>query len=199
MGRKTWDSIPANFRPLPSRINVVISQTARDNTVYMNALAASSSSPLPKVKDHDNSNELEETQESQKQKNFDPTTRELWSTSLSSSISLLSNLSNTHNVPINKIFIIGGSTIYKEALNLSVGSPGYVDTILHTVVSEPEFDCDTFFPKGVLGAESGSDEEGKWVKGDVDELVSFTGEERSKVEGIKEEKGIKFEFGIWRR
>jgi dihydrofolate reductase len=25
MGRKTWDSLPANFRPLPGRLNVVIS------------------------------------------------------------------------------------------------------------------------------------------------------------------------------
>jgi dihydrofolate reductase/thymidylate synthase len=28
MGRKTWDSIPARFRPLPDRLNVVISRNA---------------------------------------------------------------------------------------------------------------------------------------------------------------------------
>jgi dihydrofolate reductase len=28
MGRKTWESIPAKFRPLPDRINVVITRNA---------------------------------------------------------------------------------------------------------------------------------------------------------------------------
>ena len=26
MGRKTWDSIPAKFRPLPNRLNVILSK-----------------------------------------------------------------------------------------------------------------------------------------------------------------------------
>ena len=28
MGRKTWDSIPAKFRPLPGRLNVVLTRNA---------------------------------------------------------------------------------------------------------------------------------------------------------------------------
>lgn len=27
MGRKTWDSLPAKFRPLPNRINVVLTKS----------------------------------------------------------------------------------------------------------------------------------------------------------------------------
>ena len=33
----------------------------------------------------------------------------------------------------------------------------------------------------------------------VDQLIETTGEERETVEGIKEEKGVKFEFGILER
>ncbi|MHB1909628.1 MAG: dihydrofolate reductase [Nitrososphaerales archaeon] len=37
MGRRTWESIPAKYRPLPQRINVVITSSsyeARDHLVY---------------------------------------------------------------------------------------------------------------------------------------------------------------------
>jgi dihydrofolate reductase / thymidylate synthase len=33
MGRKTWDSIPQKFRPLPNRINIILSSQTRENVI----------------------------------------------------------------------------------------------------------------------------------------------------------------------
>eukprot|EP01013_Petalomonas_cantuscygni_P004460 TRINITY_DN1481_c0_g1_i2.p1 TRINITY_DN1481_c0_g1~~TRINITY_DN1481_c0_g1_i2.p1 ORF type:complete len:553 (+),score=41.86 TRINITY_DN1481_c0_g1_i2:123-1781(+) len=40
MGRKTWDSLPANFRPLPDRINIVITRSAKPMTHVASAAAS---------------------------------------------------------------------------------------------------------------------------------------------------------------
>ncbi|KAK9700528.1 hypothetical protein K7432_012144 [Basidiobolus ranarum] len=39
MGRKTWESIPAKFRPLPGRLNVILSRNAKDLRVQTEGLS----------------------------------------------------------------------------------------------------------------------------------------------------------------
>lgn len=44
MGRKTWESIPERFRPLPNRLNVILSRsylnTEKDGVLYYNSIEA---------------------------------------------------------------------------------------------------------------------------------------------------------------
>lgn len=42
MGRKTWDSLPPKFRPLPNRTNIVVSRSANELALPAGVLAASS-------------------------------------------------------------------------------------------------------------------------------------------------------------
>lgn len=102
MGRKTWESLPAKFRPLDGRINVVISR---------------------------NTQLAEET-------NL-PSTVHVCS-SLTSAIELATN-----GLPcIEHIFIIGGGSIYAEAMEKELAKTIYVTEVTppHTI----EFD--TWFP-----------------------------------------------------
>jgi dihydrofolate reductase / thymidylate synthase len=103
MGRKTWESLPAKFRPLAQRINVVLSRNPmirKQLSLPENVIVANS---------------------------LDEALHTLDSTELKDEI--------------DQIYIIGGESIYKEAIASSHCSKIYL-----TQVDTDVPDLDTFFP-----------------------------------------------------
>ncbi|CAL5378471.1 unnamed protein product [Camellia sinensis] len=100
MGRKTWESIPLEHRPLPGRLNVVLTRSG----------------------------------------SFDIATAEnvVICGSIGSALELLA--ASPYCLSIEKVFVIGGGQILREALN----APG-CDAI-HITEIETNIECDTFIP-----------------------------------------------------
>ncbi|XP_059590334.1 putative bifunctional dihydrofolate reductase-thymidylate synthase isoform X2 [Vitis vinifera] len=100
MGRKTWESIPLNYRPLPGRLNVVLTRSGSfDNATVENVVICGS---------------------------------------MPSALKLLAE--SPYCLSIDKVFVIGGGQILREALN----APG-CDAI-HITKIETSIECDTFIP-----------------------------------------------------
>ncbi|KAK6358278.1 dihydrofolate reductase [Orbilia blumenaviensis] len=173
MGRKTWDSLPTKYKPLAGRVNVVVSRSASSTTSAFGELWVEN---------------IEEGVRLLKQK----------LTTSSSSISSGEGTSLTGEkegtLALHKIFIIGGSQIYKLAMELPKTSDAFPTRILHSTILTPDYAAeegvDVFFPPI---------DETQWTKGDLDQLVEVTGEKRETVEGLREDNGVTFEFGVWER
>lgn len=102
-GRKTWESIPKKFRPLPKRMNIVLTRKP---------------GPL--------NEELKEVQNTHVKH------------SLSDALAFVRAGDNKDK--IDKIFVIGGGQLYKEAVGMQDCETVYLTTILKDIP------CDTFFP-----------------------------------------------------
>lgn len=94
----------------------------------------------------------------------------------------LSQLENREDV--DRVFVIGGASIYQTALELP-----QTKRVLLTKIEE-EYECDTHFPVNLEESEI-------WRKVGRRELEEFVGEEVE--EGGVEEKGVRFEFGMFER
>lgn len=138
MGRKTWDSIPAKFRPLKGRLNVVISRSMKQET------STSAEGPLivPSLEAA-----MEEVHKREEHV-------------------LNEHVGDSHH-NVGDIFIIGGSSIYGAAL----GMP-QTKRVLLTKIKQPDYDCDTFFPVNLDGAQAKED---GWRRKSWDQLVDFAG------------------------
>ncbi|KAF2191487.1 hypothetical protein K469DRAFT_557044 [Zopfia rhizophila CBS 207.26] len=92
------------------------------------------------------------------------------------------------DVECSRVFVIGGASIYKAALEME-----NTDRVLLTKIGK-EYRCDTFFPVDFDG------EEGRkkgWARKSREELEEFVGEEVK--EGGLEEQGVPFEFCLYER
>jgi len=120
MGRKTWESIPKRFRPLPGRTNVVLTRGSKELIDLGKGKLSSG-----KVEDKG----------------------VIIASGLEEAFECLSKLEPIEGSggasPISKIFVIGGAQVYKEALESKK-----VGRVLYTeVTGMPESGkFDTFFP-----------------------------------------------------
>jgi len=98
-------------------------------------------------------------------------------------------------------FVIGGASLYREALGLHQGTDPttaqpIANRILLTRITSPAFDeCDVFFPEYTGGSIQGNERRTNWVKAPHEDLVSWVG--GSVPKGVQEEKGIQYEFQMW--
>ncbi|KAL6771185.1 hypothetical protein ACKKBF_B34280 [Auxenochlorella protothecoides x Auxenochlorella symbiontica] len=90
MGRKTWESIPAKFRPLPGRLNVILTRSASGENTSILGNGGQPGAPAP------------------------PACEALQQPSLSAALSLLA--SPAYAPRLESVFVIGGGEVYAEAL-----------------------------------------------------------------------------------
>ena len=140
MGRKTWESLPEKHRPLHGRLNIVLSREKTEMPI--NVLQATS---------------FEDAFE-QIEKLDDRTDRDE-----------LDNSSELYPKTVGKIFVIGGASIYAQAINMNECEEIYLTRVLG------EFQCDTFFPEIPLGFEVASESK------------------------EMEENGVKYKFVVYKR
>lgn len=137
MGRKTWDSIPEKFKPLPNRYNVILSNDdnyrLEQNTIY----------DFGKI--------LKTEKNISKNTGVFFTT---WDNFMNKDYINIENILNNDNInfvyhSVNYIntfnyYIIGGEQIYKKALESNLNITLYTTEIYP--IDKKEIECTTFFP-----------------------------------------------------
>ena len=134
MGRVTWESLPEKYKPLPNRVNVIISSKLN----YLN-----------------NQNYGDDVMHFR---------------CLKDAFEVLNRIKEMYKY--DKIFVIGGSRVYKEALESN-----YCNNIYLTKIYK-SFDCDRFFPKIIKNCDKIN--ENQFILTDVSDM--------------KEENGVYFRY-----
>jgi dihydrofolate reductase len=180
MGRNTWESIPKRYRPLPNRVNLIISRNRNyELFVFFFLLTASSD------QSHTRFAFREETGNGPAYLHAE----------LASALARLEP--NSQENPIHRAFIIGGASLYSESLALSEPSlSAVVDRILLTRILSPDFPCDVFMPDFLGEAKEGGGKQ-TWHRASHEELEEWLG--FGVPQGQQEENGVKYEFQMWLR
>ncbi|KAI9675357.1 MAG: dihydrofolate reductase [Caeruleum heppii] len=165
MGRKTWESIPTRVRPLKDRINVIVSRR-----------------PAAEL---DLSSDSKDGEQPILAGSIDEALSELQQRYGGGKYGGGSTGDISRPRALHRVFIIGGSEIYKAAIDMKETS-----RVLLTRVQN-DFDCDTFFPVDLEKAES------DWKRRSGGELESWVGEEG--LQGTKVENDVAFEFCMFQK
>ncbi|KAK2743013.1 dihydrofolate reductase [Myotisia sp. PD_48] len=184
MGRKTYDSLPTRFRPLPKRLNVVITRDesgAVEQRVIADWYAA-------KMREFETGKQQDAEQDPQRGEGWEKKPDVMVSSSLEKALGMLSTLEAAGR-KVGNIFIIGGSEIYSSALQLKSNIFGdNVENKLRIVMTDVRrrtsdsqsqtdpsewvdgFDCDTFFPVNELKMSQ------EWKQVGAEEVTEWVGE-----------------------
>lgn len=180
MGRRTWESIPPRFRPLPARRNVVVSRSLppslpppaeavlvapglEEALASLAAAASSAATGAPSAAGGSGEGGV---------------IGEGGGSGEGGAVAAASP---------GRVFVIGGAQVYRAALELRAAR-----RVLLTRVRTP-FECDTFFP--VTLPESGVAE--GWRRSGQAEMDAWLGEEVPR--GVQEEAGTEYQFEMWER
>ncbi|GAA5970786.1 hypothetical protein JCM11641_004455 [Rhodosporidiobolus odoratus] len=177
MGRKSWEGIPAKFRPLPGRVNVVVSRQADFNLAGapQTHLASSLPSAVHLLRSP-----------------FSPS-------------SSAPSPSATPSAP-NRTFLIGGAQLYNLALTepLNADSSYLANRIILTRISSDYPDCDTFLHD--FTADTDAQGNKMWRRASHGELQEWAGwevPEGIQVERDRmvkeEEKKVEYRYEMWIR
>ena len=179
MGRSTWNSIPDKFRPLKGRLNIVVSSTMQQPVLNDEAswagpyVVSGLSVALDLIRTRHPAPEG---------------TSLVAPTEPNSSI----HVSLPADVSISRTFVIGGSSLYQEALTLPS-----CERVLLTKVQKP-FDCDVFFPLDLDTMDAARE---GWCKQNNVEWAEWTSEllDGHPKNPKCEENGFNYEFHLYER
>lgn len=114
MGRKTWDSIPVKFKPLPNRINIVLSSQSPDNVIgdvknkHLVYVVNDWQDVFNLVNKINKAGEIE-------------------------------GINNEKPISINNLFVIGGQKIYESAINHPYCDKLYLTEVYHKYEADTFF------------------------------------------------------------